>query len=64
MYPDVPSLTAKRNWPWQSSLTHEFVEQRKVELLAWLQLLLADVQPVRVQVYLYAAEDRWHRAST
>ena len=42
MYPDVPSLTAKRNWPWQSSLTHEFVEQRKVELLAWLQLLLAD----------------------
>lgn len=42
IYPDVPNLTAKRNWPWQSSLTHEFVEQRKVELLAWLQLLLAD----------------------
>jgi hypothetical protein len=42
IYVDVPNLTAKRNWPWQSSLTHEFVEQRKAELLAWLQLLLAD----------------------
>jgi len=38
----VPILTAKKGWPWQSSLDRDFAEQRKNELLAWLQLLLED----------------------
>jgi len=42
IHKDVPTLTAKRSWPWQSSLDRDFAEQRKAELLAWLQLLIED----------------------